>query len=105
MFVCQVPEMSDIPMLMSDAEILSSIKSTLTRKQTMSLPLHLLKGHSSLDALENALRAESKFVSPAPSLRRRSLVSGSQVNPSPLTSQPETLCIFLLGRYPAITQP
>ena len=77
--------MSNIPMLLSDAEILSSIKSTMTRKQTMSLPLHLLKGNSSLDALENALRAESKFVSPAPSLRRRSLVPGSQAQPCPLT--------------------
>ena len=76
--------MSDIPMLLSDAEILNSIKSTMTRKQTMSLPLHLLKGNSSLDALENALRAESKFVSPAPSLRRRSMVSGSQARPCPL---------------------
>ena len=76
--------MSDIPMLLSDAEILNSIKSTMTRKQTMSLPLHLLKGNSSLDALENALRAESKFVSPAPSLRRRSMVSGSQVWPCPV---------------------
>ena len=76
--------MSDIPMLLSDAEILSSIKSTMTRKQTMSLPLHLLKGNSSMDALENALRAENKFVSPAPSLRRRSLVSGSQARPCPL---------------------
>ena len=47
-----------------------------------------------MDALENALRAESKFVSPAPSLRRRSLVSGSQVKLCP--SHPRSLVFFPL---------
>ena len=89
--------MSDIPMLLSDAEILSSIKSTMTRKQTMSLPLHLLKGNSSLDALENALRAESKFVSPAPSLRRRSMVSGSQARHSHLAMKPGVHSLLMVS--------
>ena len=89
--------MSDIPMLLSDAEILNSIKSTMTRKQTMSLPLHLLKGNSSLDALENALRAESKFVSPAPSLRRRSMVSGSQARPCPVTLRAWSLFLCMVS--------
>lgn len=69
-----------VPTLLSDAEILSSIKSTMTRKQTMSLPLHLLKGNPSMDALENALRAESAFFPRAQSIRRR-MASGSQVLP------------------------
>ncbi len=76
----QAPGLESVPTpeLLSDAEILSSIKSTLTRKQTMSLPLHLLKGNPSLDALENALRAESTLFPRAQSMRKR-MVPGSQV--------------------------
>ncbi len=66
------------PELLSDAEILSSIRSTMTRKQTMSLPLHLLKGNPSLDALENALRAESIMFPRSQSGHRR-MASSSQV--------------------------
>lgn len=76
----QAPGLESLPTpeLISDAEILSSIKSTMTRKQTMSLPLHLLKGNPSLDALENALRAESALFPRAQSMRKR-MVPGSQV--------------------------
>ena len=76
----QAPGLESLPTpeLLSDAEILSSIKSTMTRKQTMSLPLHLLKGNPSLDALENALRAESTLFPRAQSMRKR-MVPGSQV--------------------------
>ena len=77
----QAPGLESVltPELLSDAEILSSIKSTMTRKQTMSLPLHLLKGNPSLDALENALRAESTLFPRAQSMRKR-MVPGSQVS-------------------------
>ena len=88
--------MSDIPMLLSDAEILSSIKSTMTRKQTMSLPLHLLKGNPSLDALESALRAESALFPRAQSMRKR-LVPGSQVRLPRQLSQ-DLLSSSQLGR-------
>lgn len=74
----QGPDLGAMPTLLSDAEILNSIKSTMTRKQTMSLPLHLLKGNPSMDALENALRAEGNFFPRAQSMRRR-MTSGSQV--------------------------
>ena len=74
----QGDDIAPFPELLSDAEILSSIRSTMTRKQTMSLPLHLLKGNPSLDALENALRAESIIFPRAQSVRRR-MASGTQV--------------------------
>ena len=67
------------PELLSDAEILSSIKTIMTRKQTMSLPLHLLKGNPSLDALENALHAESSLLFPRAQSMRKRMVTGSQV--------------------------
>ena len=70
-----------MPTLLSDADILNSIKSIMTRKQTMSLPLHLLKGNPSMDALENALRAEGNLFPRAQSMRRR-IASGSQVRQS-----------------------
>ena len=74
----QGDDIAPFPELLSDTEILSSIRSTMMRKQTMSLPLHLLKGNPSLDALENALRAESIMFPRAQSVRRR-MASGSQV--------------------------
>ena len=74
----QGDDIAPFPELLSDAEILSSIRSTMTRKQTMSLPLHLLKGNPSLDALENALRAESIIFPRTQSVRRR-MASGTQV--------------------------
>ena len=90
----QVAGLEPMPMpeLLSDAEILSSIKSTMTRKQTMSLPLHLLKGNPSLDALENALRAESMLFPRAQSMRRR-MVPGAQVRGRHATCQsPNVAC-------------
>ncbi len=89
----QAPGLESVltPELLSDAEILSSIKSTMTRKQTMSLPLHLLKGNPSLDALENALRAESTLFPRAQSMRKR-MVPGSQVSRLPYLSE---ICLCL----------
>ena len=89
----QAPGLESVPTpeLLSDAEILSSIKSTMTRKQTMSLPLHLLKGNPSLDALENALRAESTLLFPRAQSMRKRMVPGSQVNQP---GHPFTPCIL-----------
>ena len=92
----QAPGLESVPTpeLLSDAEILSSIKSTMTRKQTMSLPLHLLKGNPSLDALENALRAESTLLFPRAQSMRKRMVPGSQVSQP---GHPFTPCIFDLS--------
>lgn len=42
--------------MLTDAEIASSIKNTMNRLQTMSLPLSLLKGAPSVDPLLEALQ-------------------------------------------------
>lgn len=42
--------------MVSDAEIASSIKNTMNMLKTMSLPLHLLKGAASVDALADAFK-------------------------------------------------
>ena len=41
---------------MTDAEIAAAIKTTMNRLQTMSLPLHLLRGAPSSDALAEAVK-------------------------------------------------
>lgn len=42
--------------VMSDADIASSIKNTMNRLHTMSLPLSLLKGAPSADSLADAVK-------------------------------------------------
>lgn len=42
--------------MVSDAEIASSIKNTMNMLKTMSLPLSLLKGSASADALADAFK-------------------------------------------------
>jgi hypothetical protein len=51
---------------MTDAEIAAAIKTTMNRLQTMSLPLSLLRGAGSADALAEAVKARTRTCMHAP---------------------------------------
>ncbi|CAL8463928.1 g3463 [Coccomyxa elongata] len=68
--------------LISDAEIASSIKNTMNMLKTMSLPLSLLKGAPSYDALADAVKQEDAiaFAFGRAASLRRPFNSGAQAS-------------------------